>query len=83
MKLSLDDVPSSDLTCSYGDVERFRSCGIIFLCGFSCLLHDLGSSRDFISQRRDFLDEPEMCRRSTTSWSARYEMRRRRSMGME
>ena len=24
MKLFSDDVPSSDLTCSYGDVERFR-----------------------------------------------------------
>ena len=35
IKLSLDDVPSSYLSCSYGDVERFRGCGIIFLCGFS------------------------------------------------
>ena len=41
IKLSPDDVLSSDLSCSYGDVERFRGCGIIFLHGFSCLLHDL------------------------------------------
>ena len=66
MKLFPDDVPSSDLTCSYGDVERFRGCGVIFLRGFSSLLHDLGSSQDFISQRRDFLDESEMCRRCAT-----------------
>ena len=45
MKLFPDDVPSSDLTCSYGDVERFRRCGVIFLRVFSCLRRCAGGPR--------------------------------------
>ena len=33
-KLSPDDVPSSGLLCSYGDVERFCICRMIYLRGW-------------------------------------------------